>query len=84
MERADVGSGCASVTSLSGTTVAWTTNWNWAGSGDIKSYTNMQLNDGVNQQLSNIGSIPVSRSLLSLHQFTDTPGLLGQVDLVPK
>jgi xyloglucan-specific endo-beta-1,4-glucanase len=70
MEHASSGSGCASVTSLSGTNVAWTTTWNWAGGG-IKGYTNMQLNDGVNKRLLDITSIPVSRSLSS-DQATDS------------
>ncbi|KAG6819882.1 hypothetical protein H0H93_007761 [Arthromyces matolae] len=50
------GSDCASLTSLSGTTIAWKTTWTWAGSG-IKSFTNIALNSGLNKQLSAISSI---------------------------
>lgn len=47
------------MTSLSGTTVAWKTTWSWSGNTGVKSYTNMQLNNGLNKQLSKISSMPV-------------------------
>jgi len=54
------GSDCASITSLDGETVAWTTTWEWVGGTSIKSFTSMQLNAGINQQLSAISSIESS------------------------
>ncbi|THH16069.1 hypothetical protein EW146_g4523 [Bondarzewia mesenterica] len=55
---ASSGQSCAAVTSLSGSTVAWTNNWTWTGGTGVKSYTNMQLNQGINQKLSAISSMP--------------------------
>ncbi|KAF9465916.1 glycoside hydrolase family 12 protein [Collybia nuda] len=55
---ASSGSDCAQVTSLSGTTVAWKTSWNWVGGNGVKSYTNLNLNSGLNKKLSAISSIP--------------------------
>jgi xyloglucan-specific endo-beta-1,4-glucanase len=52
------GQSCAQLTSLNGNTIAWTTTWTWAGAGGVKSFTDMQLNAGLNQQLSAITSIP--------------------------
>ncbi|KAJ3871971.1 glycoside hydrolase family 12 protein [Lentinula edodes] len=58
LSDATSGSDCASITSLSGNTIAWTTTYTWVGGTGIKSFTNMQLNAGINQQLSAISSIP--------------------------
>jgi len=52
------GQSCASLTSLTGTTIAWTTTWTWNGAGGVKSFTDIQLNVGLNKQLSAIKSIP--------------------------
>ncbi|KAF8154603.1 glycoside hydrolase family 12 protein [Crassisporium funariophilum] len=57
---ASSGSDCASLTSFSGTTVAWKNPWTWVGGTGVKSYTNMQLNNGLNKQLSAIKSIPAT------------------------
>ena len=53
------GSQCAQVTSLSGSNIAWTTTWTWTGGSGVKSFTNIQLNQGINKQLSAISSMPV-------------------------
>ncbi|ETW75161.1 glycoside hydrolase family 12 protein [Heterobasidion irregulare TC 32-1] len=52
------GQSCAQLTSLSGSNLAWVTDWTWSGGNGIKSYTNVQLDKGVNQQLSAIKSMP--------------------------
>jgi len=57
---ASSGSDCASITSLSGTTIAWKNTWNWVGGTGVKSYTNINLNSGLNKQLSAISSIPTT------------------------
>lgn len=53
------GVSCAQITSVSGDTVAWVTNWTWTGGTGVKSFTDIQLNEGINQQLSAISSMPV-------------------------
>ncbi|KAJ6627868.1 concanavalin A-like lectin/glucanase [Mycena sp. CBHHK59/15] len=55
---ASSGSDCASLTSLSGTTLAWKTTWTWTGGNGVKSFTNINVNSGINKQLSAISSIP--------------------------
>jgi xyloglucan-specific endo-beta-1,4-glucanase len=45
------------LTSLSGSTIAWTTTYTWTGGSQVKSFANIQLNTGINQQLSEIYSI---------------------------
>ncbi|KAF9044439.1 glycoside hydrolase family 12 protein [Panaeolus papilionaceus] len=57
---ASSGQSCASITSLSGSTIAWKNTWNWQGGNGVKSYTNMQLNNGLNKQLSAIKSMPAT------------------------
>ncbi|KAJ7100665.1 glycoside hydrolase family 12 protein [Mycena belliarum] len=57
-DGASSGSDCASLTSLSGTTVAWKTTWSWTGGSGVKSYTNIGANNGLNKQLSAVKSIP--------------------------
>ncbi|KAF7324714.1 Glycoside hydrolase family 12 protein [Mycena kentingensis (nom. inval.)] len=52
------GSDCASIRSLSGTTISWTTTWTWNGGNGVKSYTNINANNGINRQLSAIRTIP--------------------------
>jgi len=54
------GSQCAHVTSMSGSTIAWTTNWTWTGGSGVKTFTDMQLNAGIGKQLSAIGSMPAT------------------------
>ncbi|EIM84172.1 uncharacterized protein STEHIDRAFT_82609 [Stereum hirsutum FP-91666 SS1] len=57
---ASSGVSCASITSVSGSSVAWVNNWTWTGGTGVKSFTNVQLNDGINQQLSAISSMPTT------------------------
>ncbi|KIK57430.1 glycoside hydrolase family 12 protein [Collybiopsis luxurians FD-317 M1] len=57
LSGASSGSDCASITSLSGSTIAWTTSWTWVGGTGVKSFTNIQLNAGINRQLSAISTI---------------------------
>jgi len=57
---ASSGSNCAAITSFNGTTVAWKNPWKWAGGYKVKSYTNIQLNKGLNKRLSTISSIPTT------------------------
>ncbi|KAG8918235.1 hypothetical protein FRC01_001964 [Tulasnella sp. 417] len=53
------GSQCSQVYSLSGNVVGWGTTYSWSGnSGQVKSYTNLDLKVGLGMQLSSIGSIP--------------------------
>lgn len=54
------GSQCSQVTSLSGSDIAWTTTWTWSGGNGVKTFSNIQLNTGVNVPLSSISSMPVS------------------------
>ncbi|EMD36642.1 hypothetical protein CERSUDRAFT_124208 [Gelatoporia subvermispora B] len=54
------GSQCAHITNLSGDTIAWQTNWTWTGGSGVKSFSNIQLDDGINQQLSAISSMPTT------------------------
>jgi len=60
LSGATSGSDCASITSLSGQNLAWTTTWNWVGGTGVKSFTNIQLNTNINKQLSAISSIKTS------------------------
>ncbi|CAK5274647.1 unnamed protein product [Mycena citricolor] len=53
------GSDCASLTSLSGTTIAWKAVWTFnTASGGIKSFTNINVNTGLNKALSAIKTMP--------------------------
>lgn len=54
------GQSCAAVTSTSGNNVAWTTSWTWSGGDGVKSYTNINVNNGLNVKLSAINSIKSS------------------------
>jgi len=60
LSGATSGSDCASLTSLSGTTIAWKNAWNWVGGTGVKSFTNIGLNTGLNKQLSAIKTIPAT------------------------
>ena len=56
--QATSGSQCTYFKSLSGSSVAWSTKWSWAGaSTQVKSYSNVAL-ENVNKQLSAVSSIP--------------------------
>ncbi|KAH8109438.1 concanavalin A-like lectin/glucanase domain-containing protein [Phellopilus nigrolimitatus] len=54
------GAQCAHIASLAGATVAWSTNWTWAGGSGVKTFTDMQLNTGLGKQLSAISSMPTT------------------------
>lgn len=55
------GSQCTTVNSLSGTTLAWSTSWTWAGgSSSVKSYANAVVTQSSIKQISAISSIPSS------------------------
>lgn len=71
LSDATSGSDCASITSLNGNTIAWTTTWEWVGGTSVKSFTNIQANAGVNQQLSAISSI--ESSWFWTIDFSETP-----------
>ncbi|KAJ7054102.1 glycoside hydrolase family 12 protein [Mycena amicta] len=58
LSGASSGSDCATLATLSGTTLAWKTTWNWVGGTGVKSFTNINLNTGINKQLSAIKTIP--------------------------
>ncbi|KAH9919993.1 glycoside hydrolase family 12 protein [Epithele typhae] len=57
---ASSGSQCANLVSQSGSTIAWKTTWKWTGGSGVKSFTNIQLNQGLNKQLSAISSMPTT------------------------
>ncbi|KAK7036677.1 hypothetical protein VNI00_011342 [Paramarasmius palmivorus] len=59
-DNANSGESCATVTSLEGTTIGWENRWNWSGGQGVKSYTNVNLNEGIGGQLSAISSIPAT------------------------
>ncbi|KAJ7512762.1 glycoside hydrolase family 12 protein [Mycena galericulata] len=68
------GSDCANLVSLTGATLAWKTTWTWTGWNiplliahlsakhrlGVKSFTNINVNTGLNQQLSTITTIPTT------------------------
>ncbi|KAJ7489343.1 concanavalin A-like lectin/glucanase [Mycena latifolia] len=58
LSSASSGSDCASLSTLSGTTLAWKTTWTWTGGTGVKSFTNIGANSGLNKQLSAVKSIP--------------------------
>lgn len=58
-EAAGTGSQCTTVNSLSGSTVAWSTSWSWAGgSNQVKSYANAVVKQSTIKKISAIASIP--------------------------
>lgn len=61
---ASSGSQCANFVSQSGTTVAWKTTWTWVGGNGVKSFTNIQLNSGINKQLSAIKTMTVKTLII--------------------
>ncbi|MCJ1356827.1 MAG: hypothetical protein MMC33_006823 [Icmadophila ericetorum] len=57
------GSQCSQLNSLSGSTVAWSTSWTWAGGpNNVKSYTNIQSSAFVSKELSAYKTIQTSWS----------------------
>jgi len=52
------GSQCSTINSVNNNVVDWSTTYSWSGKTSIVSYSNIQLNTGVNQQLSAITSMP--------------------------
>ncbi|KAJ7108546.1 concanavalin A-like lectin/glucanase [Mycena epipterygia] len=52
------GSDCANLVSLTGTTLSWKNVWTWTGGTGVKSFTNINVNSGLNQQLSAITTMP--------------------------
>ncbi|KAG2355907.1 glycoside hydrolase family 12 protein [Suillus spraguei] len=60
-QNATSGSQTSQFTSMSSNTVAWTTTYTWTGGpGQVKSFADIQLNTGINQQLSAISSMPTA------------------------
>ncbi|KAF9240036.1 glycoside hydrolase family 12 protein [Melanogaster broomeanus] len=53
------GSQCSTLDSVNGNTVTWRTNWTWSPGNGVNSFSNIQLNAGINRQLSAISSMPV-------------------------
>lgn len=83
LSGASSGQSCGQFTSLSGTTAAFKNPWTWTGGTEIKSYTNLNLNTGLNKRLSAISTIPVRSTivLLSGQPLTKWPCVvLGQVE----
>ncbi|TRM60180.1 concanavalin A-like lectin/glucanase domain-containing protein [Schizophyllum amplum] len=62
-DNAESGQTCASITSASGDSIAWTTTFTWTGTSDtgVKAYPNLQLDD-VSGQIGSISSMPTSWS----------------------
>ncbi|KAJ7604649.1 glycoside hydrolase family 12 protein [Roridomyces roridus] len=58
LSGASSGSDCATINTVNGNTVAWSTTWSWTGGTGVKSFTNLGANSGLNKQLSAIKSIP--------------------------
>ncbi|KAG2139918.1 glycoside hydrolase family 12 protein [Suillus cothurnatus] len=52
------GSQTSQITLMEGSTIAWKTVWTWTGGNQVKSFANIQLNTGINQQLSAISNMP--------------------------
>jgi hypothetical protein len=77
MANANSGQSCASLTSLSGTTLGWKNNWTWSGGNGVKSFTNIGLNANLNRQLSNINQIPVR--LLSRCLYECSIGIIENI-----
>lgn len=57
--NATSGSQCTTLDSVNGNDVVWSTTWSWTGGSSVKSFSNVQLNDGIDQQLSAISTMPV-------------------------
>jgi len=56
--NANSGSQCTHLLSITGDVLKWYTNWEWNGGSGVKSYSNAQLDVGINKQLSAITSMP--------------------------
>jgi xyloglucan-specific endo-beta-1,4-glucanase len=57
----DATSGYQSTQLISSSGISWKTSWTWTGGPyNVKSFANIQLDVGLNQQLSAITSMPVS------------------------
>jgi len=69
-QNASSGTACASFTFVDGINTAWKTTWTWTGDYAIKSYTNMQLDQGLNKRLSDIKEIPVRQFILCINILT--------------
>ncbi|KZP14587.1 glycoside hydrolase family 12 protein [Athelia psychrophila] len=54
------GSQCSTLLSSNGTDVAWSTTWQWSTGGGVKSFSNINLEVGIDVQLSAITSIPTT------------------------
>jgi len=81
--NATTGSQTSQLTSLSGTNIAWKTSWTWTGGPiDVKSFSNIQLNQGINQQLSAISSMPVSRMTPKANGVSNFSGIIVYLELV--
>jgi xyloglucan-specific endo-beta-1,4-glucanase len=50
---------CSTLESVQSNSVTWSTEWTWADETCIKSFSNIQLNAGLNQQLSAIATMQV-------------------------
>ncbi|KAG9318317.1 glycoside hydrolase family 12 protein [Chiua virens] len=61
---------CSTLESVYGNIVAWYTNWTWTGGTGVKSFSNIQLNTGINRQLSEITTIP---STWAWNQWSNGP-----------
>lgn len=59
-QNAQSGQSCASINSVNGNEVAWTTTWTWTGGEGVKSYTNINAKKGIDTQLSSLSSIKVN------------------------
>ena len=81
------GQQCSQLVSLSGSTISWKTTWTWVGGTGVKSFSNIQLNQGINKQLSAIKSMPVSPFFLPIlhrHCLLISPHPLVDMELVPE
>ncbi|CAA7260891.1 unnamed protein product [Cyclocybe aegerita] len=63
MSSASSGSQSSQVTAVDNNDITWQTTYTWAGApSNVKSYANLNLRTGINQQLSAISSIPTTWS----------------------
>ncbi|KAG1793202.1 glycoside hydrolase family 12 protein [Suillus plorans] len=59
-KNATWGSQESQITSFDGSNIGWTTTYTWTGGSQVKTFANVQLNNGINQQLSAISSMPTN------------------------
>ncbi|KAI9566136.1 glycoside hydrolase family 12 protein [Boletus coccyginus] len=57
VSAATCGSQCSTLECVNGNTVKWSTEWTWSCETGVKSFSNIQLNVGINQQLSAISTM---------------------------